>query len=159
MKATIIKNDAFVSVDGVAFFGLPLFGIPEDVHAVQWHGDSGWIEYVDAIKPNEKITSLNDWMLAALKAHDDKKNEPPPLLPTKEENEELLKTMLIHSEFVDSDEIKNPSPESWVLRNIDELIAFRNEVKDLLKNVHAGPMQVPVMPETSWLKPDGSIYP
>ena len=54
---TIIKNDKFVAVDG---HGLELseVSLPTNVHAIQWDGSSGWIEYNDGTD-NEAISSID----------------------------------------------------------------------------------------------------
>lgn len=66
MKLTIIKDDNAVYKDGLCLDGLPLTTIPSDVHALQWKDSTGWIEYVDQIKPNESIVQLPSWATAAL---------------------------------------------------------------------------------------------
>ena len=52
---TIIKDDKWVSVDG---YGCTLDAVVLDanVHAVQWNGSTGWIEYNDGT-PNKTINS------------------------------------------------------------------------------------------------------
>lgn len=54
---TIIKDDKFVNVDGV---GLTLDAVvlPANVHAVQWNGSTGWIEYNDGTA-NETISNID----------------------------------------------------------------------------------------------------
>ena len=56
MKVTIVPPDDIVIVDGYPLRGLDLSSLT-GVHAVQWDGESGHIEYVDA-RPNEAITSI-----------------------------------------------------------------------------------------------------
>ena len=54
---TIIKDDKFVNVDGV---GLTLDAVvlPANVHAIQWNGSTGWIEYNDGTA-NETISNID----------------------------------------------------------------------------------------------------
>ncbi len=59
MKLTIIGDDKAVYVDGVSYSNLALLTIPANVHALQWLGDNGWIEYKDA--KNELIVELPAW--------------------------------------------------------------------------------------------------
>lgn len=77
MKLTIIPSDGAVYKDGVSYSGLDLSGIPENVHALQWNGDSGWIEFNNESefrKPaNEKIDALPDWANDALVKWDEAK--------------------------------------------------------------------------------------
>ena len=68
MKLTIIKDDGAVYKDNVSYSSLSLPTIPSDVHALQWNGTTGWIEFVDNLKPNETITELPSWANDALTA-------------------------------------------------------------------------------------------
>jgi hypothetical protein len=67
MNLTIINEDNAVYLDGWALAGLNLStcGIPENVHALQWKVNLGWIEYksnADFTKPaNQVINQLPDW--------------------------------------------------------------------------------------------------
>jgi len=67
MNLTIINEDNAVYVDGLALAGLDLSttGIPENVHALQWKANLGWIEFKDNsdfTKPaNEVISELPTW--------------------------------------------------------------------------------------------------
>tara|TARA_B100000131_G_scaffold224717_1_gene216324 strand:- start:1399 stop:1896 length:498 start_codon:yes stop_codon:yes gene_type:complete len=59
MKVTIIPADKFISVGGTAYLGISTDWsyVPSGVHAVQWDGSSGEVEYNDG-SPNVGITSL-----------------------------------------------------------------------------------------------------
>lgn len=54
---TIVKDDKYVCVDG---HGLKLaeVSLPANVHAIQWNGSTGWIEYNDGTD-NETISSID----------------------------------------------------------------------------------------------------
>jgi hypothetical protein len=54
---TIVKDDKHVVVDG---HGLTLseVSLPANVHAIQWDGSTGWIEYNDGTA-NETISSIS----------------------------------------------------------------------------------------------------
>ncbi len=54
---TIIKEDKFVAIDGEGLF-LDEVILPANVHAVQFDGTNGEIEYNDGT-PNEAITSIS----------------------------------------------------------------------------------------------------
>jgi len=56
---TIIKDDKFVSVDGEGLT-LATVVLPSNVHAVQFDGANGKIEYNDGTA-NEAITSISDY--------------------------------------------------------------------------------------------------
>ena len=67
MNLTIINKDNAVYVDGMGLAGLNLTttNIPENVHALQWKVNLGWIEFQDNsdfTKPaNEVISELPAW--------------------------------------------------------------------------------------------------
>lgn len=61
MKLTIIRDMGLVHVDGRGHDELDLSSVPADVHAVQWDGSNGEIEYVSNDVPNEAITALPSW--------------------------------------------------------------------------------------------------
>jgi hypothetical protein len=61
MKLTIIRDMGLVHVNGRGHDELDLSSVPAEVHAVQWGGASGEIEYVSNDIPNESITSLPSW--------------------------------------------------------------------------------------------------
>lgn len=74
MRLTIVPEDFAVYVDGV-FKGNLDFSqcdIPSNVHALQWFGDKGWIEFKEESDPflpkpqNEVIDVLPAW---AVKCH------------------------------------------------------------------------------------------
>lgn len=78
MKLTIINDDKAVYVDGVSRSGLLLTTIPENVHALQWNIDKGWIEYNDG-QDNEKITVLPEWVNHCIEVYE----IPPVVVPLK----------------------------------------------------------------------------
>jgi len=75
MKLTILPSDGAVYKDNVSYSNLDLSSAPGNVHALQWDGTTGWIEYVNESEfrkpPNESITVLPTWAQIAL----DKWNE------------------------------------------------------------------------------------
>lgn len=94
MKLTILLDDSAVYKDGVAYAGLSLSGVPDNVHAIQWDGAAGWIEFKTESQfrrpPNENITELPTWANDAIVAWEAAdyaaKN---PVLPIVEETEIL----------------------------------------------------------------------
>ena len=56
---TIVKDDKFVAVDGEGLF-LDEVVLEANVHAIQFDGANGYIEYNDGI-PNKAITSISDY--------------------------------------------------------------------------------------------------
>ena len=63
---TIIFDDKHVGIDGEFYDSIDLSSAPSGLHALQWDGTSGWIEYsidADGNKPtNQKITELPEWV-------------------------------------------------------------------------------------------------
>ena len=77
MNLTIINEDNAVYVDGTALAGLNLTttGIPNNVHALQWKTNLGWIEFKEENfnKPqNEIINTLPDWANNCVSTHNAK---------------------------------------------------------------------------------------
>ena len=75
---TIIKDDSWVSIDGVPFFDIDCSSLAANVHAIQWDGSNGWIEYNDGT-PNEDIDSIAAYSIitdlhATAKATEDSDN-------------------------------------------------------------------------------------
>lgn len=74
MKITIIPSDGAVYKNGVAYVGLDLSSAPTSVHALQWYGTEGEIEFNGRPKPqNELITSLPAWAITASTKWDEAK--------------------------------------------------------------------------------------
>lgn len=60
MRMSIIPDDLAVYVDGKRAL-VDMKGIPAEVHAVQWYGDHGWVEFKrnrNGQKDNKMITGL-----------------------------------------------------------------------------------------------------
>lgn len=79
MKLAIIPEDGTVYKNGASFTNINLSSIPSNVHALQWDGTKGWIEFVpneDSVKPeNEFIEALPIWAEHALQMWDQAKAE------------------------------------------------------------------------------------
>ena len=92
MKLTIIVYDGFVAVDGVGYSGLDLSFMDSTIHAIQFNGTKGWIEYVmneDGEKPNNQpIVSIDEfqpaidaWNIADQAAKEALLNPATPIIP------------------------------------------------------------------------------
>ena len=57
---TIIKDDSFVSVDGFGLHGIDCSSLASNVHAVQFDGTNGEVEYNDGTN-NLSITAISDY--------------------------------------------------------------------------------------------------
>ena len=73
-RLTILPVDGAVYRDAGNYLELDLSGcgIPADVHALQWDGSAGTIEFTDA-RENEEITALPDWANACIAKWDEAK--------------------------------------------------------------------------------------
>lgn len=83
MKLTIIPADGAVYKDGICYSGLS-FTVPDNVHALQWRGEYGWVEFSNG-NPNETITELPMWADAAMAVWDEANTPPVPQPPTPEQ--------------------------------------------------------------------------
>lgn len=67
MKVTIIPSDGLVSIDNEGFNGLDLSFIDQSIHAIQWYGEGGEIEYKDErgrMIANVEINSIEQFQPA-----------------------------------------------------------------------------------------------
>jgi len=71
-RLTILPVDGAVYRDAGNYVDLDLSscGIPADVHALQWDGSAGHIEFTDT-RENEEITALPDWANACVAKWDE----------------------------------------------------------------------------------------
>ena len=96
MRLTIVSVDGAVYVDGVSYSGLDLSFVPFDVHALQWYGTYGELEFkrsfVDGqiIHPvNQMLNELPDWANTAKTLWDEAKaNEEAAILAAQQAAEE-----------------------------------------------------------------------
>ena len=73
-RLTILPVDGAVYRDAGNYLDLDLSGcgIPADVHALQWDGSAGAIEFTDT-RENEEISALPDWANACVAKWDEAK--------------------------------------------------------------------------------------
>ena len=71
-RLTILPVDGAVYRDAGNYLDLDLSGcgVPADVHALQWDGSAGTIEFTD-VRENEEITALPDWANACVAKWDE----------------------------------------------------------------------------------------
>jgi hypothetical protein len=58
MRVTIIPDDTVVMIDGEPVEGVDMASMPSEIHAVQWYGDHGEIEFRD-FRPHEQFTDFD----------------------------------------------------------------------------------------------------
>jgi hypothetical protein len=56
-QLTVIKPDSLISVSGIGVQECDMSGFPDDLHALQWDGTSGHVEYASSTKLNLSINS------------------------------------------------------------------------------------------------------
>ena len=94
MRLSIIPVDSTVIKDGVARqIDFTLISLPANVHALQWAGSSGEIEYKNPIE-HEAITELPAWASACSTAYDEGVPDPEPE-PTPAETVRLQRDSLL----------------------------------------------------------------
>ena len=54
---TVIKADTAIYVDGVSVEGCDMSVLPNDLHALQWDGSKGHIEWTDPTKAHTELTA------------------------------------------------------------------------------------------------------
>ncbi|WAW10008.1 hypothetical protein NB640_12435 [Oxalobacter vibrioformis] len=96
-QITIVPENGLVMIDGRGFEGLDMTSLASNIHAVQWYGNSGEIEYkinAQGVKPaNTSFYSLDAYarIIALWEAEKDAADNPPPAPPpTIEEIQALL---------------------------------------------------------------------
>lgn len=149
MRLSIIPVDGAVVVDGLGHMKLSWEGTPSDVHALQWFGDNGWIEYTDG-RPNEDISVLPIWAgnaeLAWVKANEP---PPPPGPPTAEYNSLKATELLFQTDWVENPSVRNTSVTPHLV-NTAEYDAYRLQLRAIAVNPVDGEITWPVKPSTVW---------
>lgn len=79
MRLTIIRDDNVVLIDGRAMHVSLSLLLPANLHAVQWDGETGHIEYNDGT-PNEALAGISSWqpVVDAWEAARQVEDAPPP---------------------------------------------------------------------------------
>lgn len=152
MKLTIIPSDGAVYENGVCYSDLTWSGTPADVHALQFDTDlsSGWIEYVDSVRPNEAISELPQWALNAEAAWTVANTPVPPEPPTSEENKATAISLLAATDWVNQPDVRNTAVIPHLI-NGNAFDAYRVAVRQYAVTPVAGNINWPVKPEEVWV--------
>lgn len=153
MKLTIIPADGSVGEDGAFYINLDLSacGIPADVHALQWDGVAGWIEFKDPV-PNEEITSLPAWANCCMAKWEEAKNPPPPPPPTAEQNKNTATKKLEATDWTTIPDVADPAKSNPYLSNVQDFVVYRNAVRQYAIYPVAGNINWPAVPQEVWTK-------
>lgn len=86
-RISIIPADGIVAVNGMSVSGLDLSFLAEEIHAIQWYGERGEVEFrtdlygykkmnekIDSLKPFEKAVDLFEQVQAAAQNKPEKEN-------------------------------------------------------------------------------------
>jgi hypothetical protein len=153
MRLTIIRVDHAVYIDFICYMPLDMSAVPENVHALQWLDDSGWIEYVGDVS-NEPITELPAWANVCIQewevADYERKHPPPPPPPTAEQNKETAVALLEETDWTALPDVADPLKSNPYLANADEFNTYRNAVRQIAINPVAGEIVWPVVPQAVW---------
>lgn len=146
MKVSIVRENNLVVVDGVGIDGLSMDSVAANIHAVQWDGQSGTIEYV----PNEHneiivqdITSIeqfqtviNEWQVAYDAAH-----QPPTDQQLKDACEVKAKFLLAKTDWSVLPDV--------AITNKAEFETYRQQIRQLVFTPVTNPVW-PTEPKPVW---------
>lgn len=153
MRLTIIPADGAVGENGKFYLELNLSdcGIPSNVHALQWEGESGWIEFNGTV-PNEEITSLPEWANLCMAKWTDANTPKPPPPPTAEENKANAVQRLKATDWTTISDVSDPAKSNPYLSNVQDFVIYRNAVRQYAVYPVAGDINWPVVPQEVWVK-------
>lgn len=155
MRLTIIPGDGSVGENGKFYNDLDLnsCAIPTNVHALQWDGAAGWIEFNEPI-PNEEITSLPAWANCCMTKWDQANNPPipDPVPPTAEQNKQTASSKLYGTDWTTIPDVADPAKSNPHLTNAQDFITYRNAVRQYAVYPVAGDINWPIEPKAVWVK-------
>jgi hypothetical protein len=151
MKLTIIPADGSVGEDGKFYNGLNLSScvIPDNVHALQWDGVAGWIEFTSDI-PNEEITELPAWANSCMNKWTEANTPVPPAPPTAEQNKTTAVDKLQATDWATIPDVADPLKSNPYLSNAQDFVTYRNAVRQYAINPVAGDINWPAIPQEVW---------
>lgn len=150
MRLIIVREDKYVSIDGVGYHDMDMSSIPSNIHAVQWYDDEGEIEYITikgtSREPNKRITSLDDFQtIISLWEQTDqqKKIVSAPQPPTIEDNLITAKGKLNETDYAVLPDVK--------IVNLDQFIEYREWLRNFLFDPKGGIIDWPIKPQPVWI--------
>ena len=151
MKLTIIPSDGSVGEDGVFYSSLDLSScnIPANIHALQWDGVAGWIEFKDPV-PNEEITSLPVWANCCMTKWAEANTPVPPSPPAAQQNKANAVAKLQATDWTTIPDVGDPTKSNPYLSNVQDFVAYRNTVRQYAINPVAGNINWPTLPQEVW---------
>ena len=156
MKLTIIPEDKSVSKDSKVYSGIEISScaIPSDIHALQWDGVAGWIEYTSPLIQNEPITVLPEWANCCVAKWEQADNPPTPepVPPTAKQNKDTAMLLLAATDWTTSPDVTDPTKSNPYLSNQEEFIAYRNAIRQHAVYPVAGYLDWVLIPQENWVK-------
>jgi hypothetical protein len=151
MKLTIIPADGSVGEDDKFYNGLNLSScaIPENVHALQWDGVAGWIEFNEPI-PNEEITVLPSWANCCITKWTEADTPVPPQPNTAAQNKTIAVSKLTATDWTTIPDVADPAKSNPYLNNVQDFITYRNAVRQYAVYPVAGDINWPAVPQEVW---------
>ena len=151
MKLTIIPIDGAVGEDGNFYTNLDLSScnIPADVHALQWDGIAGWIEFNTTI-PNEEITALPAWANCCMTKWTEANTPVPPQPPTAAQNKQIAVSKLQTTDWATIPDVADPVKSNPYLSNAQDFVTYRNSVRQYAVYPVAGYINWPSVPQEVW---------
>jgi hypothetical protein len=153
MKLTIIPTDGSVGEDEKFYSGLNLSScaIPANVHALQWDGVAGWIEFNEPV-PNEEISTLPSWANCCMTKWTEANNPPTPdpVPPTAEQNKTTAVNKLQTTDWATIPDVADPTKSNPYLSNAQDFVVYRNAVRQYAIYPVAGNINWPVIPQEVW---------
>lgn len=125
MRISIITDDNCVVKDGVGYsLDLSSCGIPSNIHALQWDGSSGEIEYNDGTAQHD-IDALPSWATSAVGVHDAKDAEMnAPLTPEQIEQGAIIERARLMNES-----------DHWALSDTPPMTQEELDYREALRNI------------------------
>lgn len=150
MRISIIPIDGTVVVNSLGVTRLTWEGTPEGVHALQWYGTWGEIEYVDSAIANERIESLPDWANNAVSSWEIG-SQLKEMEITAQLNKDMARQLLSDTDWTTNPDISNPAISNPYLSNPEDFIPYRNALRAIAINPVDGEMEFPVKPSSNWV--------
>jgi len=151
MKLTIIPADGSVGEDDKFYLNLDLntCNIPVNVHALQWDGAVGWIEFNEPIE-NEEITTLPSWANCCMTKWDQANIPTPPAPPTAAQNKTTAIAKLQATDWATIPDVADPAKSNPYLSNSQDFVTYRNAVRQYAVYPVAGAINWPAVPQEVW---------